>query len=100
MLMLDHFGPMKSKGIETDPDSFPIDWHPHRGQALVRAIFFLLFSVFFRHPPSLTPVYPPPLLVDLHGDGYGPARGLTWEQGDLCCPRGAVVLCGQWHRTR
>ncbi len=35
-LMLDHFGPMISTGIEKDPDVFPIGWHPHRGQALVR----------------------------------------------------------------
>lgn len=31
MLMLDFFGPSKSKGIESDPDRFPIGWHPHRG---------------------------------------------------------------------
>jgi len=35
LLMLDHFGPTISPGSETDPDSFPIDWHPHRGQALL-----------------------------------------------------------------
>jgi len=30
-LMLDHFGPMKSPGVETNPDRYPIGWHPHRG---------------------------------------------------------------------
>lgn len=30
-LMMDHFGPTVSKGVETDPDKFPVDWHPHRG---------------------------------------------------------------------
>ena len=30
-LMCDHFGPMLSNGVTTDPDEFPIGWHPHRG---------------------------------------------------------------------
>jgi len=30
-LMCDHFGPTLSTGKETDPDKFPINWHPHRG---------------------------------------------------------------------
>lgn len=30
-LMCDQFGPSLSDGIYGDPDSFPIDWHPHRG---------------------------------------------------------------------
>jgi len=30
-LMCDEFGPMVSKGAVTDPDEFPVDWHPHRG---------------------------------------------------------------------
>ena len=35
MLMLDHFGPIRSGGEEANPDSFPVDWHPHRGQDLL-----------------------------------------------------------------
>ena len=34
-LMLDQFGPMVSAGIEQDPDSFPVAWHPHRGMDLL-----------------------------------------------------------------
>jgi redox-sensitive bicupin YhaK (pirin superfamily) len=30
-LMCDHYGPTISKGAITDPDDFPIGWHPHRG---------------------------------------------------------------------
>lgn len=30
-LMCDHFGPTLSTGKETDPDKFPVSWHPHRG---------------------------------------------------------------------
>jgi quercetin 2,3-dioxygenase len=33
-LMLDKFGGV-SKGRETDPDKFPVDWHPHRGMDLL-----------------------------------------------------------------
>ena len=31
-LMCDDFGPERSKGKVTEPDSFPLGWHPHRGQ--------------------------------------------------------------------
>lgn len=57
-LMCDHFGPVRSDGtrhvalcflgwwtksmlmftivgIETDPDKFPIGWHPHRGMDIL-----------------------------------------------------------------
>jgi redox-sensitive bicupin YhaK (pirin superfamily) len=34
-LMLDHFGPKVSTGVETHPDSFPVDWHPHRGMDIM-----------------------------------------------------------------
>src|SRR3989338_2516513 len=34
-LMCDHFGPTISKGLATDPDEFPIDWHPHRGMDIL-----------------------------------------------------------------
>ena len=30
-LMCDFFGPALSDGVATDPDEFPVDWHPHRG---------------------------------------------------------------------
>ena len=30
-LMCDFFGPTKSTGVESDPDRFPVAWHPHRG---------------------------------------------------------------------
>ena len=30
-LMCDFFGPAVSDGVSTDPDSFPVQWHPHRG---------------------------------------------------------------------
>jgi len=34
-LMCDEFGPSLSKGPVDDPDEFPINWHPHRGQDLL-----------------------------------------------------------------
>ena len=34
-LMCDEFGPTASPGKESNPDSFPVDWHPHRGQDLL-----------------------------------------------------------------
>jgi len=33
-LMCDHFA-LPSKGVEEDPDSFPVDWHPHRGMDIL-----------------------------------------------------------------
>jgi hypothetical protein len=30
-LMCDYFGPTKSDGRVTNPDEFPVGWHPHRG---------------------------------------------------------------------
>lgn len=33
-LMLDHFGPMVSKGLKGE-DEFAVPWHPHRGQDLL-----------------------------------------------------------------
>jgi len=30
-LMCDYFGPSASKGQATDPDEFPVQWHPHVG---------------------------------------------------------------------
>lgn len=30
-LMCDFFGPSISTGVETNPDAFPVQWHPHRG---------------------------------------------------------------------
>ena len=37
-LMCDHFGPTLSHGIEEDPDSFPVGWHPHRGMDVLTYI--------------------------------------------------------------
>lgn len=37
-LMCDEFGPMASPGPETDPDEFPVDWHPHRCASLPPAV--------------------------------------------------------------
>eukprot|EP00597_Dinobryon_sp_UTEXLB2267_P003453 CAMPEP_0170068444 /NCGR_PEP_ID=MMETSP0019_2-20121128/7420_1 /TAXON_ID=98059 /ORGANISM="Dinobryon sp., Strain UTEXLB2267" /LENGTH=320 /DNA_ID=CAMNT_0010276097 /DNA_START=48 /DNA_END=1010 /DNA_ORIENTATION=- len=34
-LMCDHFGPTLSTGRETDPDKFPVGWHPHRGMDIL-----------------------------------------------------------------
>jgi len=34
-LMCDEIGPMVSPGVMTDPDEFPVDWHPHRGMDLL-----------------------------------------------------------------
>ena len=34
-LMCDEFGPTVSRGTVTDPDEFPVDWHPHRGMDLL-----------------------------------------------------------------
>ncbi len=48
-LMCDHLGPVVSTGRETDPDSFPVDWHPHRGQDVLT---YLVEGVS-RHADSL-----------------------------------------------
>jgi quercetin 2,3-dioxygenase len=48
-LMCDHFGPSMSKGRVTDPDSFPVNWHPHRGMDILT---YLLKGVG-RHADSL-----------------------------------------------
>mmetsp|Transcript_20579 Transcript_20579/g.29520 ORF Transcript_20579/g.29520 Transcript_20579/m.29520 type:complete len:310 (+) Transcript_20579:85-1014(+) len=37
-LMCDYFGPTTSTGKETDPDNFPIGWHPHRGMDILTYI--------------------------------------------------------------
>ncbi|KAH9260620.1 hypothetical protein BASA81_001087 [Batrachochytrium salamandrivorans] len=34
-LMCDFFGPTISQGVETNPDQFPVGWHPHRGMDVV-----------------------------------------------------------------
>lgn len=34
-LMCDEFGPLLSSGAITDPDEFPVGWHPHRGMDLL-----------------------------------------------------------------
>ena len=34
-LMCDMFGPTTSEGVVTDEDSFPVDWHPHRGMDIL-----------------------------------------------------------------
>jgi redox-sensitive bicupin YhaK (pirin superfamily) len=34
-LMCDKFGPMLSQGKITDPDVFPVNWHPHRGMDIL-----------------------------------------------------------------
>jgi len=34
-LMCDEFGPTLSTGIIEDPDTFQVDWHPHRGMDIV-----------------------------------------------------------------
>ena len=48
-LMCDHFGPSLSNGVETDPDSFPVKWHPHRG---IDILTYLVEGVG-RHADSL-----------------------------------------------
>ena len=80
-LMCDHFGPTVSEGnfenkkfwilfiksstvilslgIETDPDKFPVGWHPHRGMDILtymvegftslKSIFLCYFSNKKRH---------------------------------------------------
>lgn len=37
-LMMDHFGPTLSDGKISDPDSFQVDWHPHRGMDILTYI--------------------------------------------------------------
>ena len=37
-LMCDAFGPVKSPGIETNPDKFQVQWHPHRGMDILTYI--------------------------------------------------------------
>jgi len=37
-LMCDAFGPVVSSGIETNPDKFQVQWHPHRGMDLLTYI--------------------------------------------------------------
>lgn len=34
-LMLDNFGPKPSAGLAKDADTFPVDWHPHRGMDIL-----------------------------------------------------------------
>jgi len=34
-LMCDEFGPTESSGKETDPDRFPVGWHPHLGMDIM-----------------------------------------------------------------
>eukprot|EP01065_Artemidia_motanka_P016110 TRINITY_DN1984_c0_g1_i2.p1 TRINITY_DN1984_c0_g1~~TRINITY_DN1984_c0_g1_i2.p1 ORF type:complete len:332 (+),score=100.98 TRINITY_DN1984_c0_g1_i2:60-998(+) len=34
-LMCDHFGPTPSPAPVTDPDEFPVGWHPHRGMDIL-----------------------------------------------------------------
>lgn len=48
-LMCDFFGPKKSTGIETDPDAFPMGWHPHRGMDILT----YLIEGIGRHADSL-----------------------------------------------
>jgi hypothetical protein len=52
-LMCDEFGPMVSPGPVSDPDEFPVDWHPHRyalraprtGNIFTQPRLFSLFSL-------------------------------------------------------
>jgi redox-sensitive bicupin YhaK (pirin superfamily) len=37
-LMCDLFGPTLSHGVEKDPDTYPVDWHPHRGMDIATYI--------------------------------------------------------------
>lgn len=37
-LMCDLFGPMLSSGVETNPDKYPVEWHPHRGMDIATYI--------------------------------------------------------------
>ena len=48
-LMMDHFGPKLSKGKISDPDKFPVGWHPHRGMDIMT---YLIEGVG-RHADSL-----------------------------------------------
>mmetsp|Transcript_55064 Transcript_55064/g.103207 ORF Transcript_55064/g.103207 Transcript_55064/m.103207 type:complete len:330 (-) Transcript_55064:349-1338(-) len=34
-LMCDEFGPSVSSGVETNPDKFPVGWHPHMGMDIM-----------------------------------------------------------------
>lgn len=61
-LMCDEFGPTLSHGAETNPDKFPVDWHPHRGQDLLS---YLVEGVG-RHADSLG------------NRGTFPHHGLQW----------------------
>lgn len=47
-LMCDFYD-LISKGVETDPDKFPVDWHPHRGMDILS----YLISGRGRHADSL-----------------------------------------------
>lgn len=48
-LMCDHFGPKRSDGALSDPDSFPVGWHPHRGMDILT---YMIQGVV-RHADSL-----------------------------------------------
>lgn len=37
-LMCDRFGPTVSKGVTSNPDEFPMAWHPHRGMDILSYI--------------------------------------------------------------
>ena len=68
-LMCDIFGPKPSAGLELDPDSFPVGWHPHRGQDVVT----YMREGVVRHADSL-------------GNRVSfPAPGMQW-----CCARSGI----------
>lgn len=61
-LMCDEFGPSKSTGVITDPDQFPVGWHPHRGMDIMT----YLVQGYGRHADSLG-----------HRGGYA-TPGMQW----------------------
>jgi quercetin 2,3-dioxygenase len=81
-LMCDHFGPEVSKGKIDDPDSFPVNWHPHRGMDIMT---YLVQGVG-RHADSLgnrgTYATPGMQWINVgsgieHAEGGGTPAGMT-----------------------
>lgn len=100
-LMLDHFGPSKSKGKETGPDDFPIGWHPHRGMDILTYMgkHLLCSSI------TLSPYLPFKNLTCLclwcflstvegkvrHADSMGNRGAWLVQRGEVMAAHGAVL---------
>lgn len=83
-LMCDHFGPAVGTGVVSDPDEFPIGWHPHRGMDICS----YMLSGTGRHADSMgnRGTYPSPGIQWIsvgsgieHAEGGGSPSGEVME---------------------